>query len=272
MRVRPVLGAPQDSMAWAGKLLGAALGAMAGGPVGAVLGGLLGHQFDRGLGEPAGRPSANVQREFFSATFSVMGHIAKADGRVSEDEIRSARTIMHHMRLSPEQVTEAIRLFNDGKRSDFPLADVVSRLQGSGVRSHKLDRAFIEIQMQAMLASGPVHPAARSVLWEVARQLGVSRVELAQIEALIRLQNARSQQAQKPAAGTRVAESYKVLGVDPTSSDREVKTAYRRLMNQHHPDKLRARGMPDSMIPVAEEKTREIRAAYDAIRQTRGTR
>ncbi|MGB5589908.1 MAG: co-chaperone DjlA [Gammaproteobacteria bacterium] len=260
------------SMAWGGKLLGAALGAMLGGPVGAVLGGVLGHQFDRGLGEAAARPSPDVQQAFFSATFSVMGHIAKADGRVSEDEIRSARTIMHHMRLSPEQVSEAIRLFNDGKRANFPLAEAVSRLQGAGARSHKLDRAFIEIQMQAMLAAGPVHPAARSILWEVASQLGVGRVELAQIEALIRLQNTRAQQPRQPAGGTRVAESYKVLGVDPASSDREVKTAYRRLMNQHHPDKLRARGMPDSMIPVAEEKTQEIRAAYDAIRETRGSR
>ena len=63
-----------------------------------------------------------------------------------------------------------------------------------------------------------------------------------------------------------------MLGVYGRASDRDVKTAYRRLMNQHHPDKLRARGMPDSMIPVAEEKTREIRSAYETIREERGMR
>jgi len=237
-----------------------------------VLGALLGHQFDRGFGETTRRPPPEVQDAFFSATFAVMGHIAKADGRVSEDEIRSARSVMHHMQLRPEQVTEAIRLFNEGKRPDYPIGDALARLRKLGGGSHNLDRAFIEIQMQAMLSAGPVHPAARGVLWEVASQLGIGRVELAQIEALIRLQSARAQRPGDRRSGSRVAESYKVLGVEPTASDREVKTAYRRLMNQHHPDKLRARGMPDSMIPVAEEKTREIRAAYDAVRETRGTR
>ncbi|MGD8976584.1 MAG: co-chaperone DjlA [Gammaproteobacteria bacterium] len=259
-------------MGWGGKLIGAAVGAMAGGPVGAVLGALLGHQFDRGFGETARRPPPEVQDAFFSATFAVMGNIAKADGRVSEDEIRSARSVMHHMQLRPEQVSEAIRLFNEGKRPDYPIGDTLARLSRLAGGSHNLGRAFVEIQMQAMLSAGPVHPAARGVLWEVASQLGVGRVELAQIEALIRLQTARAQRPAGRPGGSRVAESYKVLGVEPTASDREVKTAYRRLMNQHHPDKLRARGMPDSMIPVAEEKTREIRAAYDNIRETRGTR
>ena len=260
------------AMGWGGKLVGAALGAMTGGPWGAALGALLGHQFDRGLGEAVRRPAPEVQDAFFAATFVVMGRIAKADGRVSEDEIRSARAIMHHMRLSPEQVTEAIRLFNEGKGPDYPIRDAIERMQRPGRRSRNLDRAFVEIQMQAMLAAGSVHPAARRVMWDVASQLGIGRVELAQIEALIRLQSARARRPAERAAGNRVAESYKVLGVEPTVSDREVKTAYRRLMNQHHPDKLRARGMPDSMIPVAEEKTREIRAAYDTIRETRGTR
>lgn len=259
-------------MGWGGKIIGAAFGAMAGGPVGAVLGALLGHQFDRGLSEAGRRSPPEAQEAFFSATFAVMGHIAKADGRVSEDEIRSARSIMHHMQLRPEQVTEAIRLFNEGKRPDYPVGEALGRLRGLSDRSRNLERAFIEIQMQAMLAAGPVHPAARRVLWDVASQLGIGRVELAQIEALIRLQSARAQRPKEAHSGTRVAESYKVLGIEPTASDREIKTAYRRLMNQHHPDKLRARGMPDSMIPVAEEKTREIRAAYDNIRETRGTR
>ena len=69
-----------------------------------------------------------------------------------------------------------------------------------------------------------------------------------------------------------IEDAYRVLGVTADATDRDVKTAYRRLMNQHHPDKLRARGMPESRIPVAEEKTREIRAAYDRVRSVRGMR
>jgi len=256
---------------WAGKILGATLGAMAGGPFGAVLGAVVGHQFDRGAAETRGLPPPSIQQAFFETTFSVMGRVAKADGRVSETEIRAARAVMHHMRLSPAQVQEAIRLFTEGKEPDYPVFEAVERLRRITSRRHDLHRAFMEIQMQAMLAGDSMNPASREVLWDVAQALRISRVELAQIEALIRLHRARSE-SRAPATRTDLGAAYRVLGVPPEAGEKEIKTAYRRLMNQHHPDKLKARGMPESMIPVAEEKTREIRAAYDAIRQSRGMR
>lgn len=259
-------------MSWAGKVVGAALGAVAGGPIGAMVGAVLGHQFDRGFATAGGRPSAAVQEVFFTTTFAVMGHVAKADGRVTEDEIRSARAIMHHMRLEPGQVQEAIRLFTEGKQPDFPLDETVDRFKRVSGRRRDLHRAFVEIQVQAALFAGSINGPTRDVLWRVAQALGVTRVELAQIEALIRLQRSRAGRRTATGTRTRIAEAYRVLGVAPDAGDKEVKTAYRRLMNQHHPDKLHSRGMPDSMTPVAEEKTREIRAAYDAIRASRDMR
>jgi DnaJ like chaperone protein len=260
-------------MGWAGKVLGATLGAMAGGPVGAILGAVVGHQFDRGTADARGLPPPSVQQAFFETTFSVMGRIAKADGHVSETEIRAARAVMHHMRLSAVQVQEAIRLFTEGKSREYPVFEAVERLRRMTPRRHDLHRAFMEIQMQAMLAGDSMNAASRDVLWDVAQALRISRVELAQIEALIRLHQARSD-SRGPAqpARTDLGAAFRVLGVTPDASEKEIKTAYRRLMNQHHPDKLKARGMPESMIPVAEEKTREIRAAYDAVRHSRGMR
>ena len=262
-------------MSWTGKIIGAALGAVAGGPVGAALGAFIGHQFDRGVVE-TGPPPRTVQDAFFAATFRLMGHVAKADGRVTEDEIRAARNVMHHMSLSPDQVRDAIRLFNEGKRSDFLLDETVAAFRKVAGSRRSLFRAFVEIQVQAVLAAGSMHAGARDIISRVAGRLGVSRMELAQIEALIRLQFMRAEQG-RPGQTARprrnqVKDAYGVLGVDGRASDRDVKTAYRRLMNQHHPDKLRARGMPDSMIPVAEEKTREIRSAYETIREERGMR
>ena len=55
-----------------------------------------------------------------------------------------------------------------------------------------------------------------------------------------------------------------------SASDAEITKAYRRLMNQNHPDKLVARGLPESMMKIAEEKTRQIRAAYEVLRDARG--
>jgi len=105
-------------------------------------------------------------------------------------------------------------------------------------------------------------------LWLLARSLGMGRVELAQVEALIRAQQYRASGEQNKQVG--LDEAYGVLGLEASASDQDVKTAYRRLMNQHHPDKLVARGLPQSMMRVAEEKTTEIRAAYERIKTHRG--
>jgi DnaJ like chaperone protein len=70
----------------------------------------------------------------------------------------------------------------------------------------------------------------------------------------------------------KVAQAYEVLGVTIAASDAEVTKAYRRLMNQNHPDKLVARGLPESMTKVAEEKTRQVRAAYEVLREARAMR
>ncbi len=262
---------------WIGKLAGAALGFLAGGPVGAAVGAIAGHQFDRGFARATrhrhggwnGAGPEATRQAFFRATFSVMGHVAKSDGRVSEAEIRAARAVMHRMRLAPEQVREAIALFTDGKHRDFAWRDTLDALRRECRGQDDLLRAFVEIQMHAALADGHLSGARRTSLWEIARYLGVGRSEFAQLEALMR--SRRSTRATRNGTDDLRA-AYKALGVDAGVPDDEVKHAYRRLMNQHHPDKLVARGLPESMLGVAKEKTREIRSAYETVRDARRMR
>jgi DnaJ like chaperone protein len=241
---------------------------------------LLGHQFDRGLkGGPQPRManfggSAERQRVFFETSFLVMGHLAKADGRVSEEEIRAARSVMHQMHLRPEQVRRAIDLFNDGKQPGFTVDDKVDRLARICRHQPQLIRTFLEIQFHVALAKEHLSANERAVLWRIAGRLGVSRVELAQLEAVLRAQRHFGNAGQQTARSGQQAlsEAYRALGVSASASDKEVKTAYRRLMNEHHPDKLVARGLPDEMMEIAKEKTREIRGAYDLIKERRGMR
>ena len=102
-------------MNWWGKLIGGGLGFMMGGPLGAIMGAAFGHQFDRGIQHlDQDIPTGNTQRTqaaFFTASFSVMGHIAKADGHVSKDEIANARQVMASMELDAEMRRVAINLF-----------------------------------------------------------------------------------------------------------------------------------------------------------------
>jgi DnaJ like chaperone protein len=216
-----------------------------------------------------GSSSAAVQQVFFETTFLVMGHLAKADGRVSEEEIQAARTVMHHMRLRPEDVKRAIDLFAIGKQPDTKIEDQVAALRDACSRHPELIRTFLEIQMELALSKGSISPAERKVLWRVADTLGVGRVELAQLEAMLRARRSFGHDQSSQQQTNALEQAYKALGIESGATDPEVKKAYRRLMNQHHPDKLVARGLPDSMMEVAKERTREIRSAYEMVKAHR---
>jgi DnaJ like chaperone protein len=233
-----------------------------------LLGVLVGHQWDQTLSGRGRRSVREISRSFFEVTFEVMGQVAKVDGRVSEDEVRVARRIMQGMQLSDAQVQSAIEHFTRGKSRDYPLAERLTVLAGQISGRTDLARAFVQIQLQAAIGAGEVGADKRQVLWRVASALQVSRAELAQIEALVRGFERGGTAQPTPAESLDAA--YRVLGVAPQATNEEVKTAYRRLMNQHHPDKLVARGLPESMVGVAEQKTHEVRTAYDRVKTQRG--
>lgn len=262
-------------MVWQGKALGALLGVVTAGPVGAIFGTFIGHLFDVQVESGLKRPSAShadsvdVQQAFFCATFQVMGHVAKADGRVSEEEIRAARSMMVELRLGEREIKWAIELFTQGKGRDFPLDATLQQLYSKCRNRPDLRRMFVQIQLQAALWGEALNPASRRVLSRVCNALGISAYELVQMEALLRMQRSSRRAEAKPAVD-RVAQAYGVLGVTRSASNSEVTKAYRRLMNQNHPDKLHAKGLPESMMKVAEEKTRQIRAAYEVLRNVRG--
>jgi DnaJ like chaperone protein len=259
---------------WLGKALGGAVGYWFGGTFGSVIGLLLGHQFDRGwagnlLRDGLLSGGRRVQEAFFRTTFEVMGHLAKVDGRVSEKEIQVARRIMHGMRLSPEAVRAAIEHFTNGKSRDYPMRERLRELRAVSGGHADIARAFMEIQLQAAIGGGSIDPGKRRLLWEAAQALGIGRVELAQIEETLR---ARLGGSVGGVATMDIEAAYRILEVARDATDSQVKTAYRRLMNRHHPDKQVSRGLPESMIEVAKQKTLEIRAAYERIKTERGIR
>ncbi len=264
-------------MSWWGKVLGGTFGFLMGGPLGALIGAALGHNFDkgfRGFNEqplPGFSPGAQerVQTAFFTATFSVMGHLAKADGRVSEHEIQLARALMAQMNLNADLKKAAIGLFNEGKADDFPLDEVLEQFRRECHRRRNLLQMFLEILLQSAYADGTLHAEEKRVLLHICDRLGFSKAEFAHLEALVRGVHAGQGQAGAPARGQQLAEAYQILGVGRDASEAEVKKAYRRLMNQHHPDKLVAKGLPEEMIKLATVKTQEIRKAYDLVRDSR---
>ena len=268
-------------MAWWGKVLGGTLGFMIGGPLGALIGATFGHNFDRGL-DSLDRPALGAdgfsdqertQTAFFTTTFSVMGHLAKADGQVTKDELQLADDLMVQMQLPLAQRKVAQRLFTEGKSADFPLDDVLDQFRHECHRSRNLIQMFIEIQLHAAYVDGVVHPAERNLINHICERLGISPGRLQLIEQLVLAQHQHRQSGHgfgdATQQGPTLSGAYAILGVTENSSDQEVKRAYRRLMSQHHPDKLVAKGLPEEMMELATQKTQEIRAAYEQVKAAR---
>jgi len=270
---------------WGGKLIVGLLGMLIGGPIGLAIGVLIGHFLDRGVERVQSfnpfrpyRPGEReeVQEALFSAVFSIMGHLAKADGRVSQQEIGQAEAAMTRMQLDDEQRRRAQEAFRQGKEDDFPLDRTVAEFRQRIRRRRHLVVVFLELLLQTALADGELHAEEERILFRVAAGLGVPESQFRQILDMV-LAQARfgGAGAAGGATGTSkpsLGQAYQVLGVGEDASDQEVKKAYRRLMSEHHPDKLAARGVPEEMIRVSTEKTAEISKAYDMIKEARGMR
>ena len=256
-------------MQWQGKVIGGLVG-LAAGPVGVLVGLALGHSYDlaQEARASAGDPEA-IANALFATGFAVMGHVAKADGRVSESEIDAARAIMDRMHLSPEQRAAAVAHYTRGKSPDYPLGTELNRLRDLCGPRHDLLLLFLDLELRAALAGNDLAGAARARLQAIAQALGFRGLEFASLEAALRRE---MRLGSSQTSAERLAAAYTLLGIRPGASDEDVKKAYRRQMNDNHPDKLLARGLPESMQELAKEKTQRIREAYEAIAAQRGLR
>ena len=269
-----------------GKIVGALLGLLLlrGSPWGLLIGMILGHFYDMSV-MPRRRPTTTAEAleigvRIFRATYEVIGHVAKADGRVSEAEIAAARAVMSYMKLNGAQIHAAIQHFTRGKDPDYDLEGTLREL--AQVCAHRPDllRHFMEIQVSAALQGVDMQGPARAAILKVADLLDISRLEVAHMEAVLRIQReafrarnggagSSSSGPAPPRQGMQVAAAYQILEVDPNASDADVAKAYRRQLSKHHPDKLKANGMPDSMLEHAKQRTQQIIEAYELIKAAR---
>ena len=255
-----------------GKFFGFVIGFMFGKFFGAILGLWLGHMYDRRQGlTGAIRNAKERQSLFFKTTFAVMGHVAKASGQVTEIDIRIATMLMDQMQLKGEARREAQQAFREGKDADFDLEGTLRSFRSISMGRNELLQMFLEIQIQTALSDGELHPKEHSILLKVAQEIGFSRLQLD--ELLKRWQaEINFHQSGRGNVKTSITDAYSILGIVESASDQDVKRAYRKLMNEHHPDKLVAKGLPQEMMELAKNKAQDIQAAYDRVKTARGMR
>ncbi len=276
---------------WWGKIIGAILGYLLAGSAGALFGILIGNLFDRSMLGHYSRPlwyyhvekRQQIQRVFFEATFSIMGHIAKADGRVSQREIDMATTLMNDMGLNREQKKGAQKFFNEGKAATFNLGPMLDRLKANCHDNPELLKLFMDIQYRSALTDGfsekkintldiifrrmgfaPLREQYR--FYEDFRQQTAYQRHESSNQRSHHYNHSRPQQS----SYNSLAHAYAILELDPSANKQETKKAYRRLISRNHPDKLIAQGLPEAMIKIANEKTQQITKAYEQICVSKG--
>lgn len=273
---------------WWGKILGGFFGYLIGRAPGAIMGILVGNFFDRGLAEHFSRPywhyyqekRDSVQKVFFQATFTIMGFIAKADGRISEQEIALAKQMMDQMKLSTLQKKQAKDYFTQGKKKDFDPAPLLALLERTCHNNPELLKLFIDIQYRTALAD------SFSIYKEQALDIVFKQLGFAPLHKQYRFyedfgtnpghthskqeQSSRNNQHYQQQSTTSLGQAYAILEVNPQASKQEIKRAYRRLISRNHPDKLIAQGLPEEMIKLANDKTQKITKAYNLICTSKG--
>lgn len=244
-------------MGWLHSLVGGALGFAIAGPLGAVVGAALGH----GLGRRGGGSSPlrgdlegqeRAQAAFFVSSFSMLAKMARADGRVSEEEIELAQRFMRdELNLDAEAEGFAISVFRAAKDSPAPF-DEFAR-QFSMLFRHEPDmlEAMLDVLVRMALADGALHDHERVLLERAARIFGLD------LERFAHLLGAYGQDFDR---------HYHALGLEPGAPMAEVKSAYRKLVTQVHPDKAIAQGLPEEFVKVAQERFQKVQTAYEAIR------
>jgi len=248
------------------------------GLVGAGVGAIVGFVLDN-LRFSQRRSAIPEAGGYVGPLFALLGAIAKSDGRVSEAEIAIVERVMARMGLDANARQQAISSFNAGKQPEFDVTGPINALrQWVGLRR---DHAFpvLDVVIETVLAEGNPPPEKMAILRQLAFALRISDMELMALMAMKGYvwHGAAGARGHGPGAGggyvppqrtTQGPDPYAVLGIPRTADDRAIKRAYRKLISEHHPDRLG--DLPEEMRKRAEARASEINAAYERIKAERG--
>ena len=237
-----------------GKLVGGAAGFALGGPLGALLGGIAGHVYDTTRTAPAEITADPTKQIGFTIAVIALGaKLAKADGVVTEDEIRAFRRVF---KVAPEETKNVARVFNLARRSVAGYEPYARQVAGMFADNPVVLEELLGCLFFIAQADGTVAEAEAIYLQNVARIFGFSDANFARLRA--------------EHIGPDKADPYTILGIAHDDDDAAVKSAYRKLVRENHPDTLIAQGMPEEFVEVANDKLAAINVAYDKVAAQRG--
>lgn len=254
-----------SDMSWIGKMLGGTIGFAIGGPIGAIAGAAFGHTFvDRNeqayLSEPLYRTqlSSNEQAQliFFTAAFSMLAKITKADGRVTENEIQAIDYFMKNdLQLDSDSQQTARNIFRQAVNSPEPFDAFARQFYSAFHQQPRIIELMMDVLLRVSASDGSITDRENHLLLTAMQIFNMPEQDYERLKSkYVRTVN----------------KYYAVLKCPETASNEEIKKQYRKLVSEYHPDKIQAKGLPEEFVKFATDRFKEIQEAYEAVKKERG--
>ena len=252
-------------MGWFGKLTFGSLGMLVGGPLGAIAGAALGHalvdkkadfarQTTRSIPQPEIAYAEKTQAAFFISLFSILGKLSKIDGVVTRDEIAVAQDFINGLPIGETEKQFAHQVFNEAKNSPYQIDDFAIQLYQIVKTQPTLLVSYFDLLFRIVAADGTFHPAEEVALKRVKEVFNISNNQYEDIKSVY---------------FDDLDKYYKILNCTPESTTEEIKSSYKKLVKDFHPDTIISKGLPEEFIEFASSRFREIHESYEKIRQER---
>ena len=235
-----------------GKILGGAAGLALAGPLGALVGAIAGHAVDRyraAQGEE-GKADPTKSIAFTIGVIVLSAKMAKADGVVTRDEIDAFKQIF---RVPPHETDNVAKVFNQARRDSAGFEPYAKQLAGMFRDNPVVLEELLNCLAFIAHADGSLHPAEKEYLQD--------------ISAIFGLNTSAFERATATTIDPKSTDPYQLLGVSRNSTHDEIKSTYRKLVRENHPDRLIAQGVPEEFIEVANAKLASINAAYEKVQK-----
>ena len=252
-------------MGWFGKLTFGSLGLFLAGPLGAIAGAALGHHLVDKKGnyldgaihrtqEPRLGQGEQTQAAYFISLFSILGKLAKIDGVVTKDEINVVENFINNLAITDMEKQFAKQVFNESKNSRYSVEDFAIQLYQLTKDQPSVLLAFFEVLFQVVAADGKFHPSEEAAVKRIKDIFRISDQQYNNVKGIYFNDMDRY---------------YKTLNCTPESSNEEIKSNYKKLVKDFHPDTIVSKGLPEEFTDFATKRFREIQEAYEKISKER---
>lgn len=236
------------------KWIASGLGFVLGGPIGAIVGFVIGSIIDDTTLQTTTyttSPGRTSPGDFGISLLVLIAAMMKADDRVVKSELDYVKKFFIQ-NFGQSTASEALIMLRDMLKQDIPVTDVCDQISENMDYSSRLQ--LLHLLFDISIADNAIHASELELIERMSGYLGIAFSDFLSIRNMF------------------IPETdsyYKILEIDPSATDEEVKKAYRRMAMKYHPDKVNHLG--EEFRKIADEKIKKVNQAYEKIKNERGT-